>query len=182
VTEQEQPLQMQMDEQQGKESVQEELGSESAESTDGYGQLLREHEELRDKYMRIYADFDNFRKRVLKEKADLIRTAAQDTLSALLPVLDDFDRAKANSEKEGSSEVMTEGIQLVYNKLFSTLRNMGLEAMETHHQPFDPEFHEAITEVPVPDEALKGKIVDTVEKGYKLGDKIIRYAKVVVGK
>ena len=180
VTEQEQPLQM--DEQQGREAIQEEPGSESPEHPDAYAQLLREHEELRDKYMRIYADFDNFRKRALKEKADLIRTAAQDTLSALLPVLDDFDRAKANSEKEGSSEVMTEGIQLVYNKLFSTLRNMGLEAMDTHNQPFDPEFHEAITEVPVLDEALKGKIVDTVEKGYKLSDKIIRYAKVVVGK
>lgn len=150
--------------------------NEQQGSNDAYERLLKEHEELRDKYMRIYADFDNFRKRALKEKADLMRTAAQDTLTALLPVLDDFDRAKSNSE------VTTEGIQLVYNKLFSTLRNIGLEAMDTVDQQFDPEFHEAITEVPVPDDSRKGKIVDTVEKGYKLGDKIIRYAKVVVGK
>lgn len=145
-------------------------------------QLQKEYDELKDKYMRMYADFDNFRRRAIKEKADLIRTAAQDTLAALLPVLDDFDRAKALSEKEGSTEVMTEGVQLVYNKLFGVVKGMGLEVMETKDQPFDPELHEAITEIPVPDEAMKGKIVDTVEKGYKLGDKIIRYAKVVVGK
>lgn len=158
--------------------------SQAAEtpSLDPHAQLLKEHEELRDKYMRIYADFDNFRKRAIKEKADLIRTAAQDALTALLPVLDDFDRAKALSEKEGSTEVMTEGVQLVYNKLFSVVKGMGLEAMDTRNQAFDPELHEAITEIPVPDESQKGKIVDTIEKGYKLGDKIIRYAKVVVGK
>lgn len=175
--EQEQPsLEPQMDEQESAAAVQEAAAPSALE------QLQKEHEELREKYMRIYADFDNFRKRALRERAELMRTAAQDTLTALLPVLDDFHRAKANAEKEGSTEVMSEGIQLVYHKFLGVLKASGLEEMDTLNQPFDPEFHEALTEIPVPEDSMKGKIVDTVEKGYKLGDKIIRYAKVVVGK
>ncbi|MFZ4427531.1 MAG: nucleotide exchange factor GrpE [Saprospiraceae bacterium] len=147
-----------------------------------YAALLEEHEILRDKYLRIYADFDNFKKRTLKERAELMRTASQDTMTALLPVLDDFDRAKQNSAREGSTEVMSEGVLLVYHKLFSTLKGLGLESMATNETVFDPELHEAITEIPAPTEALRGKVVDTIEKGYRLGDRIIRYAKVVVGK
>ena len=147
-----------------------------------YAELLREHEELREKFLRIYADFDNLRKRTLKEKADLLRTASQDTLTALLPVLDDFDRAKANADKEGSTEKMSEGVLLVYHKLFSTLKGLGLEPMVSNGEVFDPELHEAVVEVQAPAEGMQGKVVDTIEKGYRLSDKIIRYAKVVVGK
>lgn len=147
-----------------------------------YAELVREHEELREKFLRIYADFDNLKKRTLKEKADLLRTASQETLTALLPVLDDFDRAKVNAEKEGSTEKMSEGILLVYHKLFSTLKGLGLEMMVTNGEVFDPEFHEAVVEIQAPTEEMRGKVVDTVEKGYRLSDKIIRYAKVVVGK
>lgn len=144
--------------------------------------LRQQLEELKDKYMRLYADFDNYKKRMVKEKMDLLNTAAQDTLSALLPVLDDFDRAKRNAESENSKERFSEGIALVYQKLHAVLRQKGLEGMDTNGQPFDPEFHEAVTELPAPSEDLKGKIIDTIEKGYTLKDKIIRHAKVVVGK
>lgn len=145
-------------------------------------QFKKELDEMKDKYVRLFAEFDNYKKRTLKEKVDLMRTAAQETIVALLPVLDDFDRAKQNAEKEGSTEPFSEGIRLVYNKLANTLRAQGLEPMETNGETFDPEMHEAFTEFPAPTEDLKGKIVDTIEKGYKLGDKIIRHAKVVVGK
>lgn len=146
------------------------------------GSLKQQLEELKDKYMRMYADFDNYKKRMVKEKMDLINTAAQDTLSALLPVLDDFDRAKKNAEAANSKEHFSEGIALVYQKLYAVLRQKGLDEMETNGQPFDPEWHEAFAEIPAPSEDMKGKIIDTIEKGYMLKDKIIRHAKVVVGK
>ena len=112
----------------------------------------------------------------------MIKTAAQDTLTALLPILDDFDRAKKNSEVPNSPEPFSEGINLLYHKLTSLLKSRGLEVMETNGKAFDPEFHEAITEIPVTNPELQGKIVDTVENGYFLHDKLIRHAKVVVGK
>jgi molecular chaperone GrpE len=138
--------------------------------------------ELKDKYLRLYAEFDNYKKRTIKEKLELMGTASQDILSHLLPVLDDFDRAKQSADDENSTEVFSEGVTLVYEKLYSLLRAKGLEPMVTNGEVFDPEFHEAITEIPAPSEELKGKIVDTIEKGYKLKDKIIRHAKVVIGK
>ena len=138
--------------------------------------------ELKDKYIRLMAEFDNYKKRTIKEKMDLMRTAAQDTMSALLPVLDDFDRAKKNAEDETSAEPFSEGVMLVYNKLHGVLKAKGLEVMETDGLPFDPELHEAITEIPAPSDDMKGKVFDTIEKGYVLKDKIIRHAKVVVGK
>lgn len=144
--------------------------------------LKAENAELKDKYLRIYAEFDTFRRRMMKEKLDLMKTAAQDTMTALLPVLDDFDRAKKSAEANNSTEQFSEGVALVYQKLHNTLKNLGLETMETHHQPFDPEWHEAIAEIPAPGDELKGKIIDTIEKGYVLGGKIIRHAKVVIGK
>lgn len=138
--------------------------------------------ELKDKYLRLLAEFDNFKKRTARERIENAKTAAQDTMSALLPVLDDFDRAKKSADDEASSEVFSEGVSLVYNKLKSTLENKGLEIFESTGELFDPELHEAITEIPAPTEDLKGKVVDTIEPGYKLNDRIIRYAKVVVGK
>jgi molecular chaperone GrpE len=103
-------------------------------------------------------------------------------VTALLPVLDDFDRAKKNADDENSAETFSEGVSLVYQKLYNILKQKGLEPMETNGQPFDPELHDAITEIPAPTDDMKGKVVDTVEKGYMLNDKIIRHAKVVVGK
>lgn len=145
-------------------------------------ELRQQVAEQKDKYLRLFAEFENYKKRTLKEKIDFLRTAAQDTLSALLPILDDFDRAKKNAENLGRVDIFPEGIQLVYNKLLNTLQARGLQAMESNNQPFDTEFHEAVTEIPAPSADLKGKVIDTIEKGYFLNEKIIRHAKVVVGK
>ncbi|MCB0706935.1 MAG: nucleotide exchange factor GrpE [Saprospiraceae bacterium] len=142
----------------------------------------QEIQELKDKYLRLYAEFDNYKKRTVKEKMDLMLTAAQDTMTALLPALDDFDRAKKNADDENSPEVFSEGVQMIYHKIFNALKQKGLEPMQTDGEEFDPEIHEAITEIPAPSEDMKGKIIDTVERGYRLNSRIIRFAKVVVGK
>ncbi len=144
--------------------------------------LKQEVAELKDKYLRLMAEFDNYRKRTLKERAEIIDQAARDTMTAILPVLDDFDRAKASAEAPDSKEQFSEGVNLVYQKLYKTLESRGLEPMESTGKEFNPDEHEAVTEVPAPSEELKGKVVDTIEKGYKLKGKIIRHAKVVVGK
>ena len=145
-------------------------------------QLKAELEEAKDKYLRLFAEFDNYKKRTVKERFDMLKNAAQETIVALLPVLDDFDRAKKSADDPNSPEVFTEGVSLVYHKLYSTLQHKGLQEMESTNTDFDPERHEAITDIPAPTEELKGKVIDTIEKGYLLHDKIIRYAKVVVGK
>lgn len=147
-----------------------------------YDKLREEHQDLKDKYLRLFAEFDNYKKRTLKEKVELMKTAAQDTMTALLPVLDDFDRAKANAENDDSKEVFSEGVKLVYEKLYSILISKGLKPMESTGKEFDPDLHFAFTEIPAPSDDLKGKVVDTIEKGYFLKDKIIRHAKVVIGK
>ena len=144
--------------------------------------LKQEHSELKDKYLRLFAEFDNFKKRTFKEKLEMMKTASSDAIQALLPVLDDFDRAKKNAEDDNSAETFSEGVNLVYQKLYSALKGKGLQPMDSNGEAFDPELHEAVTEIPVPDEAMKGKIVDTIERGYFLNDKLIRHAKVVVGK
>lgn len=137
--------------------------------------------EAKDKYLRLYAEFENFKKRNTKERLALISSAAQDTMSSLLPILDDFDRAKKSAEDDANDETFTDGVNLVYQKLYKTLENKGLKKMESTGETFDPELHNAITKIPSPSEELKGKVVDTIEPGYYLGEKIIRYAKVVVG-
>ena len=121
------------------------------------------------------------KKRNIRERMDLMKNASQDAFSALLPVIDDFDRAKNSADDEGSEEAFSEGVLLVYNKLNTILNSKGLKKMETTGEVFDPEMHEAITKIPAPSEEMKGKIIDTIESGYYLNDKIIRYAKVVVG-
>lgn len=143
--------------------------------------IKQQLEEMKDKYMRLFAEFENYKRRTLKEKADWFRTAAEDTMAALLPILDDFDRARKFAE-DNDNEGWSEGIELLYQKLYNILKSKGLEPMESTGEVFDPEVHNAITEIPAPEEDLKGKVVDTVEKGYRLNDKIIRHAKVVVGK
>ena len=144
--------------------------------------LKQELGELKDKYLRLFAEFDNYKKRTIREKLDTMRSAAQDTLSSLLPILDDFDRAKVNADSPDSPEEFSEGVIMVYNKLYNVLNGKGLQPMESTGQDFDPDLHEAITEIPAPSDDMKGKVVDTIEKGYYLNDKIIRHAKVVVGK
>ncbi len=163
----------------------------SAEKTEEKVELTPEEEivelkqqvgDLKDKYLRVFAEFENFRKRSVREKLDMMKTAAQDTMSVMLPVLDDFDRAKKSADSPDSEEKFSEGIELLYHKIYNVLGSKGLSVMESNGETFDPELHEAITEIPAPTEEMKGKVIDTVEKGYKLKDKIIRHAKVVVGK
>jgi molecular chaperone GrpE len=153
-------------------------GEEAAEII----KLKQELAEAKDKYLRLFAEFDNFRKRTNREKLELRKTAAADTLSALLPVLDDFDRAKKNHDDENSTEEFSEGVIFVYDKISTFMTKQGLEIMVSTGENFNSDFHEAITEIPAPTEEMKGKVIDTVENGYILNDKIIRYAKVVVGK
>ncbi len=156
--------------------------SKSDEKAERLLELEAELTESKDKYLRLYAEFENYKRRTVKERINLMKTAAQDTLSSMLPVLDDFDRAKKSADDESTDEQFSEGVTLVYNKLKSTLQSKGLKIMETTGESFNPEFHEAITEIPSPSDDMKGKIIDTIESGYLLNDKIIRYAKVVVGK
>lgn len=138
--------------------------------------------ELKDKYLRLVADFDNYRKRTARERLDLIQTASKDVLSSLLTILDDTERAEKQLEKDQDIDHIKQGISLVFNKLRTTLQAKGLKPMESVGQEFSPELHEAITEIPAPSPQLVGKVLDEVEKGYYLNDKIIRHAKVVVGK
>ncbi len=159
-----------------------EQNTQNAPEEEEIVKLQKANQELKDKFLRLAAEFDNYKKRTLREKVEMMKTAAQDTVSALLPVLDDFDRAKKNAEGENSKETFSEGVSLVYQKLYNILKQKGLQPMDSTGQDFDPELHEAITEIPAPSEEMKGKVVDTIEKGYKLNDKIIRHAKVVVGK
>ena len=140
--------------------------------------------EINDKYLRLYSEFDNYRKRTIKEKSELIRTASEDVIATLLPVLDDMERAIAlldTSTNDPANTAFLEGINLIYNKFKSTLQQKGLEAIASKGQLFDVDFHEAIAQIPAPSEDLKGKVVDEVQKGYLLGGKVIRFARVVVG-
>lgn len=139
-------------------------------------------DELKDKYLRLYADFDNYKKRMAKERLELMKEAGKDILTNLLPVMDDFTRAVKAAETASTIDSVKEGMELIHGKLLRNLEQKGLKRMESQGQPFDADLHEAITEIPAPTDELKGKVVDVVEDGYYLNDKIIRYAKVVVGK
>ncbi len=138
--------------------------------------------EQKDKYLRLMAEFDNYKRRTAKERMELIQTAGKDVIVSLLDVLDDCDRAEKQLNTSVDIAVQKEGIQLVFNKIRTTMQAKGLTPMESIGKDFDAEFHEAITEVPVPDNKQKGKVIDEVTKGYLLNEKIIRFAKVVVGK
>ena len=165
-----------------KDTSKEKSKSKKDKNADKIETLERDLSESKDKYLRLFAEFDNFKKRTAKERIEFRSTAAMDTLQAFLPIMDDFDRAKKVAEDESTDESFSEGVNLVYQKLKSVMANKGVLPMESTGQDFDPELHEAITEIPAPSDELKGKIIDTIEKGYYLNDKIIRYAKVVVGK
>ena len=155
------------------------LSNPGAEDT--MEKLQAELQEQKDKYLRLFAEFDNFKRRNAKEKLEMIQTAGKDVISSLLEVLDDCERAEKQLEESEDIINNKKGVQLVFTKLRNTLQAKGLKAMETVNTDFDVEKHEAITEIEVP-EKQKGKVVDEVEKGYYLNDKIIRFAKVVVGK
>ena len=137
--------------------------------------------ELQDRYLRQAAEFDNYRKRTMKEKADLIKSAAEKVMVAELPIVDDMDRALDNMEKGMDADACIEGFKLIAQKFKNTLTQQGLEKIDTDGQDFDTDYHEAIALIPAPTEELKGKILDCVQAGYKLGDKVIRHAKVAVG-
>ncbi|HLP53831.1 MAG TPA: nucleotide exchange factor GrpE [Fluviicola sp.] len=136
---------------------------------------------LNDKYLRLYSEFDNYRKRTNKEKLELIATASAGVLKDLIVVLDDFERAILNNEQAEDIQAIKDGIALIHSKFKTTLEAKGLKQMQSKNEAFDPELHEAIANIPAPSEELKGKVIDDVEKGYYLNDKVIRYAKVVVG-
>lgn len=164
------------------ETVSEEQVEETtAEETPAEPTQEEKYAELNDKFLRLYSEFDNYRKRTNKEKLELISTASSGVIKDLVAVLDDFERAIANNETVEDTTSLKEGFQLIYNKLKSTLETKGLKAMVSKGEVFDSELHEAIANIPAPSEDLKGKIVDDVEKGYYIHDKVIRYAKVVVG-
>lgn len=137
-------------------------------------------DEERDKYLRLSAEFDNYRKRTLKEKAELIKNGAEKTLTAILPVLDDFERALKNMEASEETKAMKEGVELIFSKFQKILGQEGLQKIETEGQAFDTDYHEAIALIPAPSEEQKGKILDCVQTGYMLNDKVIRHAKVAV--
>jgi molecular chaperone GrpE len=137
--------------------------------------------EMNDKYVRLYAEFDNFRKRSMKERAEYLKYAGEEVYKALLPVVDDFERGIKANENIDDAKTIKEGIQLVYNKLSHILKQAGIEIMDSKGKEFDAETMEAITNIPAPTPDLKGKVVDEVEKGYSMNGKVIRYAKVVVG-
>jgi molecular chaperone GrpE len=141
-----------------------------------------ELQEQKDKYLRLFAEFDNFRKRSARENLEIRQTAGREVITSLLDVLDDCDRAERQLKKTDNIDQIKEGVQLVFSKLRSVLQGKGLRAMQSINTDFDVEKHEAITEIPVQDPAQKGKVIDEVQKGYYLNDKIIRFAKVVVGK
>lgn len=145
-------------------------------------QLKVDLAEQKDKYLRLMAEFDNFKRRTAKERIDLIQTAGKDVIVSLLDVMDDCDRAEKQLNTSEDIAIVKEGIQLVFNKIRSTMQAKGLVAMESVNKDFNVELHEAITEIPAPNDKMKGKVMDEVTKGYFLNDKIIRFAKVVVGK
>ncbi len=146
--------------------------------TDKIGSELAE---LKDKYLRLYADFENFRRRTAKEKLELISNANEGVLKALIPVVDDFERAMQSIDSTNDVAALKEGVSLIYNKLFKTLEGKGLKPMVSKGQPFDADLHESVTQFPAPSDDLKGKVIEEIEKGYYLNDKVIRFAKVIVG-
>ena len=159
--------------------VQEEQSAQETEVVESTEDLVQKE---KDRYLRLFAEFENYKKRTAKERLDLFKTANKDVLSALLPIMDDFDRGLAEIKKNEASEALLQGMELIHDKLAKTLESKGLKAVEVKQGDlFDADAHEAVTQIPAPSEDLKGKIIDVIEKGYQLGDRIIRYPKVVIG-
>ena len=144
-------------------------------------EVKEQFEVQKDKYLRLSAEFDNYRKRTMKEKAELVLNGGEKTISSILPVLDDFERALQNMEKTTDVNAVKEGVEIIYNKFMKVLKENGVKVIEAKGLPLNTDFHEAIAVIPAPEEALKGKVLDCVQNGYTLNDKVIRHAKVVVG-
>lgn len=165
--------------------AQEDTAEENAQEEVSVEEQLQKAQEeiqhLKDNHLRQLAEFDNYRKRTLKEKAELILNGGEKVMTALLPILDDLARAQENIEKNQDYNTLKEGVDLIVNKLYKVLGEQGLSVIEAEGQPFDTDYFEAVALVPVEDDAQKGKIIDCVQTGYKLNDKVIRHAKVVVG-
>lgn len=163
------------------ESAQEHEDNQQDAESDDRQKLADELAELKDAHLRLRAEYDNYRKRTLKEKSDLIKYAGEKTVTAFLEVMDDFDLAMKNMAQAESHEGMTEGLELIRHKLISTLKSLGVNEMEVIGTDFDPENHDAVAMVPATEDDKKGKIIDCVQKGYVLNDKVLRHPKVVVG-
>jgi len=177
-----QEAELKVDETQLEETSTEEVVSVPENELSQEEKLTAEVAELKEKYLRLYSDFENFRKRTAKERIDLIKTASEEVLKDLIPVVDDFERAFKAAEKEADTQKIQEGNQLIFHKLVKILESKGLTPMENLiGQPFNPDTQEAITQIPSPSPELKGAVVDVVEKGYFLGEKVVRFAKVVTG-
>ena len=174
----------QTEENQQEETAQEEAPAAEQTVEEQLANMLEEAQQMvreeKDKYLRLSAEFDNYRKRTLKEKAELIKNGGEKTLTAILPVLDDFERALKNMEASEETKAMKEGVELIFNKFQKILGQEGLQKIETESKEFDTDFHEAIALIPAPSEDLKGKILDCVQTGYMLNEKVIRHAKVAV--
>lgn len=160
----------------------EETQKEETQEEDLLAKANKEIEEQKDKYIRLFAEFDNYKKRMAKERIELFKTAGADIIQELLVVLDDIDRGEKVMQDSKDIDAVKQGIVLIKDKLFKTLQQKGLQIMDAKGKQFDADFHEAITEIPAPSKDLVGKVVEEIEKGYLLNEKIIRYAKVVVGR
>jgi molecular chaperone GrpE len=181
-TQENETLNEQNEQEQNTQEPKEEVKTEETDPRDSkITELEAKVNELNDKYLRLYSEFDNFRKRTAKEKLELIQAGGEDVFKSILPVMDDFERAIKSNSDTSDVKALNDGFQLIYNKLKSTLTHKGLEEMKTAGEPFNADIHEAITNIPAPSEELKGKVVDELEKGYMLNGKIIRFAKVVIG-
>lgn len=176
----------------GTENVQEEHHVQTEETSadteqndasehDPLTELQEKCDMLNDKYLRLYSEFENYRRRTAKEKLDMMKNASGDLLKEFLPVVDDFDRAMVSNETDDDIDNVKEGFKLIHSKLMRIMESKGVKPMDAMEKPFDTEYHEAITNIPAPDESLKGKVVDVAEKGYFYHDGVLRYAKVVVG-
>lgn len=182
-TEKEQPLEVDVQQQSEEKADKKPKKKEKKEKKDPVKELQSELGLEKDKFLRLFAEFENYKKRTSKERVELFKTAGQEVITSLLPVIDDFDRAIKEISKNEQDNELFKGVTLINDKLISILKNQGLEGIEIESgSDFDAEIHDAITQIPAPSEDLKGKIIDVVEKGYTLGDKIIRHPKVVVGK
>ena len=155
--------------------------NKEVEKNSSENEIQNEDQDFKEKYIRLYSEYENYRKRTAKEKIDLITSASENVIKELLPILDDFERAIDNNKNVEDASVLKEGFDLIYSKMHKGLINQGLKPMEANGKDFDSEIHEAITKIPAPNEKLKGKVVDVIEKGYQINEKVIRYAKVVVG-
>lgn len=170
-----------LDEDESDDNIAEAELDENAKLQNELDEARAEIEKEKKEYLFLMADFDNYRKRVTREKADLIKNAGERVLSGILPIVDDFERGLAAAQKDADADAIRQGMEIIYNKLIKFLESQGVKPMESTGEPFNADFHEAIATIPAPTPDMKGKVVDTTQKGYMLNDKVLRYAKVAVG-